>query len=49
MSPQGTSAQVFGFENRVAVPKAGNDLRVTADRILQLEKRGDAWVIVAVR
>jgi eukaryotic-like serine/threonine-protein kinase len=49
MSPQGTSAQVFGFETRVAVPKAGNDLRVTADRVLQLEKRGDAWVIVAVR
>ncbi|MET0619335.1 MAG: hypothetical protein ABW056_03595, partial [Thermoanaerobaculia bacterium] len=49
MSPQGTSALVFGFETRVAVPKAGNDLHVTADRVLQLEKRGDAWVIVAVR
>ncbi len=49
MGPQGTSAEVFGFETRVAVPKAGNDLRVTADRVLQLEKRGDGWVIVAVR
>ena len=49
MSPQGTTAEVCGFETRVAVPKAGNDLRVTADRVLQLEKRGDAWVIVAVR
>jgi len=49
MSPQGTSAEVSGFETRVAVPKAGNDLRVTADRVLQLVKRGDAWVIVAVR
>jgi serine/threonine-protein kinase len=49
MGPQGSSAQVFGHETRVAVPKAGNDLRVTADRVLQLEKRGDAWVIVSVR
>ena len=49
IGPQGTSAQVSGFETRVAVPKAGNDVRVTADRVLQLEKRGDAWVITAVR
>ncbi len=49
VGPQASSAQVFGFETRVAVPKAGNDLRVTADRVLQLEKRGDAWVIVSVR
>jgi len=49
MAPQGGSAQVFGHETRVAVPKAGNDLRVTADRVLQLEKRGDGWVIVSVR
>jgi hypothetical protein len=47
MGPQGSSAEVFGFETRVAVPKAGNDLRVTADRVLQLEKRGDGWIIVA--
>jgi serine/threonine-protein kinase len=49
IAPQGNTAQVFGFETRVAVPKAGNDLRVTADRVVQLEKRGDAWVIVSVR
>jgi hypothetical protein len=49
VGPQGSTAQVFGFETRVAVPKAGNDLRVTADRVVQLEKRGDAWVIVSVR
>ncbi len=49
MGPQGNTAQVFGFETRVAVPKAGNDLRVTAERVVQLEKRGDAWVIVSVR
>ena len=46
---QGNTAQVHGFETRVAVPKAGNDLRVTADRVLQLEKRGEAWVIVGVK
>jgi serine/threonine-protein kinase len=49
VSPRGDSAQVFGFETRVAVPKAGNDLRVNADRVLQLEKRGSAWVIASVR
>jgi serine/threonine-protein kinase len=49
VSPQGSTAEVFGFETRVAVPKAGNDLRVTAERVVQLEKHGDAWVIVAVR
>jgi serine/threonine-protein kinase len=49
MGPQGNSAQVYGSETRVAVPKAGNDLRISAERVVQLEKRGDAWVIVAVR
>ena len=48
LGPQGTTAQVSGFETRVAVPKAGNDLRVTADRVLELAKRGDAWVITAI-
>ena len=49
MGPQGSTAQVLGFETRVAVPKAGNDLRISAERVVQLEKRGEAWVIVGVR
>ncbi len=49
IDPRGTSAEVYGFETRVAVPKAGNDLRVNADRVLTMQKRGDSWVITAVR
>jgi hypothetical protein len=49
LDPRGTTAEVTGFETRVAVPKAGNDLRVNAQRVLRLEKRGDAWVIIAIQ
>jgi hypothetical protein len=48
VGPGGTTAEVSGFETRMAVPKAGNDVRVTADRVLRLEKRGDAWIITAI-
>lgn len=49
VDPRGSSADVSGFETRVAVPRVGNDLRVSAERVLHFEKRGDAWVITAIR
>jgi serine/threonine-protein kinase len=49
IDPGGTSAEVSGFETRLAVPKAGNEQRVNSDRVLHFEKRGDAWVITAIR
>ncbi len=49
IDPRGQSAVVSGFESRLAVPKAGNEQRVDSVRVLQFEKRGDAWVITAIR
>ncbi len=49
IDPRGGSADVYGFESRLAVPKVGNEQRVNSDRVLHFEKRGDAWVITAIR
>jgi serine/threonine-protein kinase len=45
ISPDGSRADVFGFERRTAVPRAGSEQRIQADRVLHMEKQGDAWVI----
>ena len=45
LSSDGNSkADVFAFERRTAVPRAGSD-RIQAERVLHMEKQGDAWVI----
>jgi serine/threonine-protein kinase len=46
IDPSGTRARVDGYEKRSAVPRAGTEQRVSADRVLELEKRADGWVIV---
>jgi hypothetical protein len=46
IDPSGTQARVDGYEKRVAAPRAGTEQRVSADRVLQLEKRPEGWVIV---
>src|SRR5262249_27228893 len=46
--PSGTKARVDGYEKRSAVPRAGTEQRVSADRVLELEKRADGWVIVRI-
>jgi serine/threonine-protein kinase len=46
IDPSGTRARVEGYEKRTAVPRAGTEQRVTADRVLELEKRADGWVIL---
>ena len=46
IDPSGTRARVDGFEKRSAVPRAGTEQRFSADRVLELEKRADGWVIV---
>ena len=45
LSPDGTKADVFAFEHRTAVPRAGSEQRIQAERVLHMEKQGDAWVI----
>jgi len=45
LSPDGAKADVFAFERRTAVPRAGSEQRIQADRVLHMEKQGDAWVI----
>ena len=45
LSPGGGAATVRGLEKRVAVPRVGSEQHLTANRVLFLEKRGDAWVI----
>jgi serine/threonine-protein kinase len=45
ISPDGSKADVFAFERRTALPRAGSEQRIQADRVLHLEKQGDAWVI----
>ena len=46
IDPSGTQARVDGYEKRIAVPRAGTEQRVNADRVLYLEKRPEGWVIV---
>ena len=45
----GTTADVTCFERRVAVPRIGVEQRNDGNRSLHLEKRGDAWVITAMK
>ena len=45
VSPDGSKADVFAFERRTAVPRAGSEQRIQAERILHMEKQGDGWVI----
>jgi len=49
IDPKGASAEVRGYEKRIAVPRAGSEQRIDGARTLQMEKRGDAWVIVSIR
>ena len=48
IGPGGTSATVRGRETRSFVPRSGTEQRFTSPRVLQLEKRGDSWVIVRI-
>ncbi len=48
IDPTGARADVTGYEKRVAQPRAGTELRSAGDRVIHLEKRGDAWVIVGL-
>ena len=45
LSSDGTKADVYAFERRTAVPRAGSEQRIQAERVLHMEKQGDAWVI----
>jgi len=49
LEPGGTRAEVFGYEKRLAVPRAGSEQRINAERTMRLEKRGDSWVITELR
>ena len=49
IDPKGTSAEVRGYEKRIAVPRAGSEQRIDGARTLHMEKRGDAWVITSIR
>jgi serine/threonine-protein kinase len=49
IDPKGTSAEVRGYEKRIAVPRAGSEQRIEGARTLQMEKRGDTWVITSIR
>jgi serine/threonine-protein kinase len=49
IDPKGTSAEVRGYEKRVAVPRAGSEQRIDGARTLHMEKRGDGWVITSIR
>ena len=49
VEPGATQAAVYGYEKRVAVPRAGTEQRIDADRVLRLQKRGDTWVITAIQ
>ena len=45
----GSRAQVVGYERRLAVPRVGSEQRDARQRMIHLEKRGDAWVITELR
>src|SRR5262249_15959265 len=48
IAPGGATATVRGYEKRTAAPRIGSEQRFNGDRVIQLEKRGDSWVIVRV-
>jgi len=45
----GSRATVVGFERRLAIPRVGSEQRDARARTIQLEKRGDGWVITELR
>jgi eukaryotic-like serine/threonine-protein kinase len=45
----GARATVVGFERRLAIPRVGSEQRDARERTIQLEKRGDGWVITQLR
>jgi eukaryotic-like serine/threonine-protein kinase len=45
----GSRATVTGFERRLAIPRVGSEQRDARARTIQLEKRGDTWVITELR
>jgi eukaryotic-like serine/threonine-protein kinase len=49
IDPKGTTAEVRGYEKRVAVPRAGSEQRIDGVRTLHMEKRGEGWVITTIR
>jgi len=46
---QNSRAVVRVFQRLVAVPRVGSELKDARERTLELEKRGNAWVITALR
>jgi eukaryotic-like serine/threonine-protein kinase len=49
VSVDGSRATVSGYERRLAVPRVGGEQRDARERVIQLEKRGDGWVITELR
>ena len=49
VDPGGTHAEVSGYEKRIAMPRAGSEQRISAERVMRLEKRGENWVIVELK
>lgn len=45
----GSRARVVGYERRLAVPRIGSEQRDARERTIELEKRGDGWVINGLR
>ncbi len=45
----GPSAEASCFERRAFAPRVGVEQRTEGNRILRLEKRGEAWVITSIR
>ncbi len=41
-------AVVRGFERRLAIPRVGSEQRDARERVIRLEKRGEAWVITSL-
>jgi serine/threonine protein kinase len=46
LSPGGKTAVVRGLEKRAFLPQAGSEQHAVGNRVINLEKRGDTWVIV---
>jgi serine/threonine-protein kinase len=46
LTPGATTAVVRGLEKRAALPRVGSEQHAVSNRVITLEKRGDAWVIV---
>jgi ketosteroid isomerase-like protein len=48
IAPGGNRATVRGHERRLIVPRIGSEQRDSRTSTIQLEKRGDGWVIVGL-